>query len=151
MVNYTPNIFKDVKKSKTQEILVKDIMLKVFPSFTEDMDIDEASKTLIKKKISGAPVINDKNEAVGFLSEKDVLKLEMDMKYHNDQPRKVRDYMSKKIIQVQPNSDIHEAIELFTKYNFYCYPVVDNNKVVGLVYRRSVLKAVCKMVQASWK
>ena len=115
MVNYTPNIFKDVKKSKTQEILVKDIILKVFPYFTEDMDIDEASKTLIKKKISGAPVINEKNEAVGFLSEKNCLKLEMDMKYHNDQPRKVRDYMSKKIIPVQSTSDIHEAIELFKK------------------------------------
>lgn len=151
MVNYTPKLIKDDKKQKAKEILVRDIMLKVFPSFTEDMDVDEASKTLIKKKISGAPVINENNEAVGFLSEKDCLKLEMDMKYYNDQPRKVLDYMSKNIISLQSNADIHEAIELFTKFNFYCFPVVDNHKVVGLIYRRSVLEAVCKMVQASWK
>ena len=151
MVNYRPKLVKEVKKHKSKEILVKDIMLRVFASFTEDMDINDASYTLVKKNISGAPVINDLNEAVGFLSEKDCLKYEMDMKYYNDGSRTVRDYMSRKIIPVHPNSGIHEAIDLFTKFHFYCYPVVEDGKVVGVIYRRSVLQAVCSMAQAEWK
>ena len=148
MVNYTP---KTVKQPKAKDILVRDIMLRVFTSFTEDMNIDEASYALVKNNISGAPVINENNEAVGFLSEKDCLKSEIDMKYYNDQTRKVRDYMSIRIIPVHPDSDIYKVIDLFTKHHFYCYPVVEDKKVVGVIYRRSVLQAVCKMVQAKWK
>ena len=134
-----------------KDILVRDIMLKSFIPFTEDMDIEEASVILVKNKISGAPVINEKNEAVGFLSEKDCLKSEIDMKYYNAESRKVRDYMSKNIILVHPDSDIYKAIDLFTKHHYYCYPVVENDKVIGVIYRRSVLQALCHMAQSKWK
>ena len=148
MVNYTP---KTLKQQRDKEITVKDIMLRAFTSFTEDMNIVEASNILVKKNISGAPVINENKEPVGFLSEKDCLKSEIDMKYYNNQAQKVRDYMSKKIIPIQPDTDIYKAIDLFTKHHFYCYPVVENKKIVGVIYRRSVLQAVCKMTQAKWK
>ena len=150
MVNYTPKTVKPDKYEMAKDILVRDIMLKSFISFTADMDIEEASVNLVKNKISGAPVINEKNEAVGFLSEKDCLKSEIDMKYYNAESRKVRDYMSINIILVHPDSDIYKVIDLFTKHQ-YCYPVVENDKVVGVIYRRSVLQALCKMAQSKWK
>lgn len=151
MVNYTPKLAKEMKKRQSKGILVKDVMQQAFESFTEDMDINDACCRLVRKKISGAPVINDANEAVGFLSEKDCLKYQMDMKYYNDQSRSVYDYMSRKIIPVHPNAGIHEAIHLFTKFHYYCYPVIEENKVVGVVYRRAVLEAVCSMAQTEWK
>lgn len=151
MVNYTPKTVKPDKYEMAKDILVRDIMLKSFISFTADMDIEEASVNLVKNKISGAPVINEKNEAVGFLSEKDCLKSEIDMKYYNAESRKVRDYMSINIILVHPDSDIYKVIDLFTKHQYYCYPVVENDKVVGVIYRRSVLQALCKMAQSKWK
>jgi hypothetical protein len=40
MVNYTP---KTVKEQRAKEILVRDIMLRVFTSFTEDMEIVKAA------------------------------------------------------------------------------------------------------------
>jgi len=150
MVNYTPKLAKEIKRRQKKSILVKDVMQQVFESFTEEMDINDASYTLVRKKISGAPVINSANEAVGFLSEKDCLKYEIDMKYYNDQSRTVRDYMSRTIIPVHPNAGIHDAIDLFTKFHFYCYPVVEETKVVGVVYRRAVLEAVCSMAQTDW-
>ena len=151
MVNYTPKTVKEDKQQKAKDILVKDIMLKVFTSFTEDMDINEAANILVKKNISGAPVINEDDKPVGFLSEKDCLKSEIEMKYYNDSARKVSDYMSRKITPVHPDSDIYKAIDLFTKHHFYCYPVVENKKVVGVIFRSSVLRAVCQMTQANWK
>ena len=151
MVNYTPKLARELKKRQSKSILVKDVMLQAFVSFTEEMDINDASSTLVRKKISGAPVINKANEAVGFLSEKDCLKYEMDMKYYNSQSKSVRDYMSRKITPVHPNTGIHEAVDLFTKYHYYCYPVIEETKqVVGVIYRRSVLEAVCGMPQTDW-
>ena len=151
MVNYTPKLAREMKKRQSKGVLVKDVMLQSFVAFSEKMDINDASTVLVRKKISGAPVINRENEAVGFLSEKDCLKYEMDVKYYNDQSRTVRDYMSRKIIPVHPNAGIHEAIDLFTRYHYYCYPVVkESKKVVGVIYRRSVLQAVCRMDQTDW-
>ena len=75
------------------KFFVRDIMYKVFTSFEEETDILEAARILLEKKISGAPVINSKREAIGFLSEKDCLKFTMDLKYYNSEPGKVRDYM----------------------------------------------------------
>ncbi len=64
MVNYRPRLVEEVKKHRGKEILVKHIMLRVFTSFTEGMDVNDASNTLVQKNISGAPVMNDANEAV---------------------------------------------------------------------------------------
>ena len=151
MVNYTPKLAREMKKRQSKSILVKDVMLQSFVSFTEEMDINDASFALLRKKISGAPVINHANEAVGFLSEKDCLKYEMDMKYYNNQSKTVRDYMSRKIMPIHPNAGIHDVVDLFTKHHFYCYPVVEETKqVVGVIYRRSVLEVVCGMPQTDW-
>ena len=72
------------------KFFLRDIMYKVFTSFEEETDILEAARILLEKRISGAPVINSKSEAIGFLSEKNCLKFTMDLKYYSSEPGKVR-------------------------------------------------------------
>ena len=149
MVNYTPRLFRAKVGPVSREVLVRDIMHKAFVSFRADMDILEASKMLLKHRITGAPVINEEKEALGFLSEKDCLRFTMNVKYHNNEPGYVGDYMSRTIISLPPSSDIYYATDLFTKNPFYSYPVVENDIVVGVVYRHSVLEALFRMAQAT--
>jgi CBS domain-containing protein len=42
-------------------------------TFSPDMEIAKAIDIMLDKKISGGPVLNDKRELVGMLSEKDCL------------------------------------------------------------------------------
>lgn len=44
-------------------------------TFTPETPINEAIDTILKKKISGAPVLNEKNELAGMLSEVDCLRI----------------------------------------------------------------------------
>ena len=148
MVNYTPELKK--AKSLVKEILVGEVMLKTYPYFKAHENVLDAVKILLNKKISGAPVIDEDKRAVGFLSEKDCLRIATEMKYYNAHPGKIADYMSKAVLSMQTNASIFDAIELFTKNSFHCYPVVEQKKVVGVIDRRTVLNIVNKFGQTTW-
>ena len=45
--------------------------------------IEDVIQSLIKNKISGGPVVNDKNELVGMISEGDCLKQISESRYYN--------------------------------------------------------------------
>ena len=55
---------------------------------------------LLKQKLPGSPVVNDKEQPIGFLSERDCLIRVMKMKYHNDTSIRVRDFMSPKCFTI---------------------------------------------------
>jgi CBS domain-containing protein len=54
--------------------------------------------TLSEHKISGAPVLNERKELIGIISEQDCLRVVIDSAYHNQPISKhlVKDYMQKK-------------------------------------------------------
>ena len=75
---------------------VKDFMATKLITFLPKTPIEVAVGTFLKNKISGAPVINEKNELIGVISEKDCMRTLMEYSYHNDLGGLVEDYMSKK-------------------------------------------------------
>ena len=121
-------------------------------TFKADQEITDVTETIIKRKISGAPVVNNEGEIIGIITEKDCLRVIYDEKYHNLFPNqgKVTNYMSKKVVTVDYNIKINELASLFMKSNFRRYPVLKNGKMVGVISRRDVLKACKKIKKTSW-
>ena len=110
--------------------------------FRPDTDIFFAIDTLINKAISGAPVVNDKGDLVGILSEKDCLKVLIDMSMHELPTAMVEQYMSTKATTLTATSSIMDAVEVFQKNVYRRFPVVEGTKLVGLITRRDILRAV---------
>ena len=110
--------------------------------FRPDTDIFFAIDTLINRAISGAPVVDDRGDLVGILSEKDCLKVLIDMSMHELPSATVEQYMSKEATTLTPTTSIMDAVELFQKNVFRRFPVVDGKKLVGLLTRRDILRAV---------
>ena len=52
-------------------------------TFKANQEIMDVTEKIIQKKISGAPVVNNKGEIVGIITEKDCLRVIYDEKYHN--------------------------------------------------------------------
>ena len=78
---------------------VTEYMTRKLITFTPDMDIKDATRTLLESKISGAPVVDHSGRLVGMLSEKDCIRLLIDGDY-NQRPAgqgTVESYMSKNI------------------------------------------------------
>ncbi len=140
---------------------VVDYMASKLVTFTPDTDIREAIDTILKRKISGTPVVDENNQLVGMLSEVDCLKLLLEGPY-NDQNGvgglgKVGDYMSIKIKTIDADKTIFDAAVEFVHNGFKRLPVVQGNTLIGQISRIDVLRAIQKMgpelqhVPDSWR
>ncbi len=141
MVNYTPETKGDKKGNTTTTVLVKEIMQKNFVELKESMNTAEAVQILLKNKVTGAPVVNDKGELVGFLSEKDCLKRVIASRYLNSPSVMITEYMTTELVTVSPEQFLLHIVELYTKHPYQCYPVVENKRLVGLIQRHHCLRA----------
>lgn len=124
--------------------LVKDYMT-IKPhliSFNPDTRIFFVIKTLIQRSISGAPVVDENDNLVGVISEKDCLKVLLEMTMHEMPGGTVEKYMSTAVISIDEGKSILDAVQMFQDSNFRRFPVVRNGKLVGLITRRDILRAI---------
>ncbi|MEP1740646.1 MAG: CBS domain-containing protein [Kangiellaceae bacterium] len=126
-------------------LLVKDYMASAMITLKPGVDIVEAAQTLQEYRLSGAPVIDDHNRVIGFLSEKDCLHTVLSAVYNQDYGDLVEDRMTKNIQSVHPSDNITDIAERFLKDGVRMYPVIDKDVLVGMISRQSVLKAFCQI------
>lgn len=114
-------------------------------------NIFEAIKFLLDNKISGAPVVDDGNQLLGLISEKDCLKL-MAKGLDNNIPKvNVADFMTTKVDTILPEMDIYFAAGIFIKNTYRRFPVVDKNgKLVGQISRRDILRAIHENIKSDF-
>ena len=121
---------------------VKDIMTKKLITFQPDMRVLAAIESLLKHKISGAPVVNENGNLVGVLSEIDCMSTIIQDLYYSDSGGSVEDFMSTEITTVNSEMGLVDLAEIFHIKHFRRLPEVDNGILVGQVSRRDVLKAI---------
>lgn len=110
--------------------------------FTRDMDLLDAVCVLVDRRISGAPVVDGRGNLVGVLTERDFLKAALIAGYHGESGGCVGDYMSPGVEVVNADDSLLDVGMRFVASKYRRYPVVEDNRVVGLVSRRDVLRAV---------
>ena len=137
---------------------VQDFMAKKLITFTPDVDIRKAIETIVKKGISGAPVVNEEGELVGMLSEKDCIRTIVGGPY-NQEPGgvgTVADFMSTNVATIPSTASVMDAAYEFAFTQYRRFPVVENGKLVGQISRHDILKAIVKLrpeikhVPSSW-
>jgi predicted transcriptional regulator len=130
---------------------VTDFMATKLVTFQPEMDIHRAVETLLKRKISGAPVLNKNRELIGMLSEVDCLRILLEGPY-NEQPAKmgtVADYMSTSVKVISADRTILDAAYEFVHSGYKRLPIIDHkNQLVGQISRVDVLKAIHKLKPA---
>lgn len=141
------------KKGSTENIKVSDYMSRNLTTFRPEQKVLEVMNTLIKKKISGGPVVNEKNELVGIISEGDCMKQISNSRYYN-QPMedvKVEDHMIKEVETIDGEMNVFDAADKFLTARRRRFPIVENGKLVGLISQKDVLKAALQLKGNSWK
>ena len=141
-------------ENKTEPFLVSDYMTKNLITFKESESIEQVIDLLIKNKISGGPVVNEKNELVGIISEGDCLKQISDSRYHNlpiDKNNTVEKAMVKKVETIDGNMNIFDAANKFLESKRRRFPIVENGKLVGQISQKDVLKAAVRLKGNTWK
>ena len=125
-----------------RSMLVKDHMSTDVVTLHPDMEILRAAQVLISCDISGAPVLDQHGRLVGVLTERDIIKVALHAGYHGEPGGLVQDYMTPEPVTVSPDDTILELAERFVKNKYRRYPVLDGGRLVGLISRRDVLRAM---------
>ena len=125
-----------------KSIKVSDYMAASLVTFKPEMEMRLAISLLVEKRISGAPVVDDHGNLVGVLSEQDCMKVALSAGYFDDYAGQVKDYMSAKVTTIDADTSILALAQLFIDSPFRRYPVMQNNRLVGQISRRDVLRAL---------
>ena len=122
-------------------------------TFRKSDSIYSAMQELLKKKISGAPVINKSGKVVGIISETDMMKNIVDSQYYNMPISKtnVSKYMKKSVDYISPDATIFEAASEFIKLKRKRFPVMISGKIVGIISRVDIISAAISIRSQMWK
>lgn len=148
-------------------LTAKDIMTKDVVTVTLETSIEELSTLLVSNEISGVPVVNADGAIVGMVTENDlisrnkrlhiptvvsfldaVIYLESSKKFAEDVKRltatKVGDICAKKVVTITADTTLTDIATIMSEKNVHLLPVVTSGKVVGIVGKRDVVKAVAQ-------
>lgn len=110
---------------------------------TPDMDVLDAIALFLERNISGAPVLDERGNLVGMLTERDCLQTAVYAGYHGDCTcGTVGQYMTPEVVSVEADSSLLDVARMLIGSNHRRYPVLEENQLVGIIGRRDVLGAV---------
>ena len=144
---------KQQQNSDTTTLRVKDYMTTKLITFNPNQSVQEVIETLITHKISGGPVVNEKQELVGIISEGDCLKQISESRYYNMPLNQdsIENRMVKNVETINGDMDIFDAANLFLKSKRRRFPIIENGKLVGQISQKDILKAALKLKGQNWK
>lgn len=123
-------------------ILVKDYMQAESHAISVNANTSDVVERLLKSGLTGIPVIDDKEAVVGFVSEQDCIKELLNGAFFCDEPPGVRTVMATDVLTVTPTTSIVELAQTMMSQKPKNYPVVSDGKLVGIITRRHILKAL---------
>jgi tRNA nucleotidyltransferase (CCA-adding enzyme) len=106
---------------------------------------DKASKALqamVRHKIGGIVVV-EKGKPVGILTERDVSTRMA--KGQNVRGTVIRNIMSKPLVTIGPSAEVWQAVEQMVRKDIVRLPVMDGDKLVGIITERDVFRWVIKI------
>ncbi|MFN0082565.1 MAG: CBS domain-containing protein [Ferruginibacter sp.] len=109
-------------------------------SLAGDSSVFDALKMMAEKNI-GALMIIEKDKLLGIFSERDYArKIVLQGKASHD--TQVSEIMTKTVITVESENNLEQCMELMTKNKIRHLPVVDNDKVAGIISIGDVVMAI---------
>ena len=132
---------------------VSDYMTRNLITFKSDQKIESVIDTLIKYKISGGPVVNEKNELIGIISEGDCIKHVSESRYYNMpmDNNTVEKHMAMNVETIDGNMNIFDAATKFIQAKRRRFPIVEDGKLVGQISQKDILVAALKLKGHNWK
>jgi CBS domain-containing protein len=122
--------------------IVRDIMSRDCYRVSPETSITTLAQGLALHRLPGAPVVDTSDRLIGFISEQDVMGRVMDSIYHDDEAPLVKELMRHEVLSVSPNKSITDLAQEMLGAKPKVYPVVEQQRLVGIVTRRDILIAL---------
>ncbi|MCA8992942.1 MAG: CBS domain-containing protein [Planctomycetaceae bacterium] len=124
-----------------------DIMTTRVITLTPDQDLFEAIGLLTQHQISGAPVVDRAGRYLGVFTERTSIQLLLNAVVHHTPTNTIEKWVDSEALTVSPDTDLLTIAQMLKESSYRRLPVLKNNKVVGLISRRDVLRAAHKLME----
>ncbi len=120
---------------------VEDIMTKNVITVNKKATIQEAIRIIVENNITGLPVVDDKMQLVGIISEKDVLTLLYNV---GNRTGRVEEFMTRKIVSFDIEDSVVDVCDCLVKHHFRRVPIVQGPKktLVGIITRKNIVQSI---------
>ncbi|MDQ7095655.1 CBS domain-containing protein [Desulfosporosinus sp. PR] len=148
--------------TKAFEIMVNQVV-----SVNKNDSVKTVLKAFVERRISGVPIINGKNEPVGFISDGDIMNNigyqdpkififdafnsaswvdteTFEEKIKKLMDRNVMEIATKKVVTVDSNENIDQVAKILGNKKIKKVPVVSEQKLVGIISRGDIVRYVVK-------
>lgn len=115
------------------------IMTSKLAAVGPDASISEAIEMLLDQSISGLPVTDDDGRLVGVITEFALLAVAYDKRVNS---HKVSQHMTRDVIAVDVDEPISRVADLCIVHRVRRVPVLENGRLVVIIARRDVLRAL---------
>lgn len=128
-------------------MLVREIMTSPAVTIRPDDEVAEAARVLDRLSVTCLPVVDHDLRLLGIISEADVIgQLSVpDEPLRSPQrgPR-VRDVMTYPVLTAAADADVTEIVDLMRGTMLKSLPVLLHDRVVGMVSRRDIVRAIAR-------
>lgn len=121
------------------------IMRTESPTLLAKIPIRRAVALLVEARAAAAPVLNDEGQLIGILTQKDCFEPALHASYHREWTGCVADHMSQEVITLDVEDDVIRAAEMFIEHPHRVFPVMQDGRVVGMLYRSDVLALLTRI------
>lgn len=111
-----------------------------------DASIEAAIALLLQEEISGLPVVEEKGQLVGMITEFALLAVAYDRSVKN---HTVRQHMTRDVISVNVDEPLSRVADLCIVHRVRRVPVMDEGRLVGVIARRDVLRSLVRSPAAA--
>ncbi|MDR3265126.1 MAG: CBS domain-containing protein [Synergistaceae bacterium] len=118
-------------------VTVKSVMTSPVMAVSPDASVGEAYRTMLRFGHQALPVVRD-GEVLGMMTRKDLDKAYL----HGFARALIRDFMTEGIIAIPIEASLSEAHRLMATYGFERLPVLDRGRLVGILTRADLVRAL---------
>jgi CBS domain-containing protein len=149
---------------------VGDVMTKLIVKVLPEANVTEAVRVMLSNHLSGLLVMNNENKLVGVVTEGDFLRrvetgterkrapwLEfltgpkrLAEDYVRSHGRTVGEVMSRNVITITEDTPIEDAVAIMERKKIKRLPVLDGDKVVGVLRRSDLMRAMATLGRAAY-
>ena len=131
----------------TKSVVASDIMTRRLVTLHPEQDVFEGIELLVKNKISGAPVVDEKKRLLGVFSEECCMQVLMDAAYEGLPTNQIGSFMDDEPQTISPETELLVMAQVFLLTTRRRLPVVnEEGYLMGQVSRRDVIRAASKLL-----
>jgi len=151
-------------------LIAKNIMTSSVVTVKPSTSLEELASLLVKNQISGVPVVDDSGALFGMVTENDLISqnkrlhiptvvsflgaaiyLESSKKFEQEVKRmaatRVEDICVRTVITITEETTLVDIATIMDEKKVHILPVMKSGKVVGIVGKRDVVKAIARQAE----